>query len=56
MKTVNGDPDRLSQNVAFGQGLHCVLTEKSIRIRSKNEKYHRTTMKMGMKMEMNWSK
>ena len=56
MKTEDGDPDWMSQNVAFDQGLHCVLPEKSIRVQSKNEKYHRTTIKMGWKMEMNWSK
>ena len=40
----SADPDQTPQSAASDQGLHCLLTECSIKIRIKNEKYNLTTL------------
>ena len=42
---------RSDQNAESDQGLHCLLTECSIKVLIKNDKYHLTTLKT----EINWS-
>ena len=41
-------PDQMPQNAASDQGLHCLLTESSIKILIKNEKYNLTSLKTEM--------
>ena len=46
----SADADKTPQNAASDLGLHCLLTESSIRILMKMKKYNLTTLKP----EMDW--